>query len=170
MMVKILQRILLFMLLVAFGCSKPEDQYMIESLEQAREAFLANDSIEITYVDEHIAFYLPESLNIVDQDENNLILEGNDYTYVLFINYLEAPNSERMYELANTDDALLYESMENEGQFAYQRIRKIESEDFYELQIGIGGVKMTTIVSARDLVKESELLMKIVRSIIEANF
>lgn len=161
----------LFIALAFVGCSKTEDQVFKEAEEVVNGIFSEENKVEINYSDDIVSFYLPEHLHIVEQDENNLVLKNGDHVYVIFMNYMEASTSKVFFGSAQADDALLYTSYERDDMFGYMRIlENLDDKGTYELQVGIGGVKVTTNTTLKQLVSESEQLMKIAKSIIEANF
>lgn len=159
----------LFLIILIVGCSKSEEKVLEEADETAKRIFTQEEFVEVNYTDDSLSFYLPQYLHIVDQDENNIILEGKDNKYVIFINNLEDSTSQLHFESLRNEDALLIKSYEREDIFGYIQILEMTEDDQYELQIGIGGVKITTYTTLKEIVKETEELMKTAKSIVEAD-
>jgi len=169
--VKVIQNSIFILLLILLGCSKSEEDILLEAHKKVETVFLKEEKVLEKEHKSSFSYYIPNHLEVVDQDEYNIILEGNNNVYVIFINNFETPTSKMMFNLAKVDESLLYESLEKEGMFGYIRVRNSDEEAaLYEVQIGIGGVKVTTNVNLKDIPNEAEQLMKIAKSIIEETF
>lgn len=159
----------LFILVVVFiaGCGlKSEEEVIKETKDAAKETFSAEEGIEVNKELENFSLYLPDDLTVKDATASNVILKNGDQTYIVFYNKLELPTSKLNYKSAQRDDALLIESFSDQDKFGYIRVLASE-DDKYELQIGIGGVKITTYTEKSDLVEDARELMKMARSIVE---
>lgn len=152
------------------GCSlKSEKEVIKETEDAAREAFLSEEKIELNKKLENFSFYLPDDLTVEEANETNVILKDGEQTYILFYNKLEDSTSKLNYKSASLQkEALLMESFTTQGKFGYIRVMD-SKEDKYELQIGIGGVKITTYTEKSSMVDDAKNLMKIARSIVESN-
>ncbi|SFB37055.1 hypothetical protein SAMN04488072_12021 [Lentibacillus halodurans] len=158
-----------FYVSMLIGCSTPSEEEAIKSVEEsARESFQADDSIETNQQLDAFSIYLPAGMEIVEEDASNVILEDGDQTYIVFYNNLEDPLSELSYEsaAAKSDKALLLETFKDKEKFGYIRILPDEEKDHYELQAGVGGVKITTYTSKSEMESDTEVMMKMARSIV----
>lgn len=161
-----------FCLSILVGCSAPSEEEAVKNAEEAAEkVFHADNQIETNEQLDAFSTYLPSGMEVVEEDASNIILEDSDQTYIVFYNNLEEPLSELGYESAEVerDEALLLEAFEDEEKFGYIRILPDEEEDNYELQAGIGGVKITTYTSKSGLENNTETIMKMARSIVMEN-
>ncbi|RDW16390.1 hypothetical protein CWR48_17250 [Oceanobacillus arenosus] len=155
----------LFMVLVLSGCSlKSEENAVMDAKETARQVFEEQTPIEANHEINERALYLPANLEVQSGDETNLILENGDQTFIVFHNTNEDNKSELNYHSAQTDKALVLESFNDDDKLAYIRILPDEGEG-YELQIGIGGVKITTYTTLAKLHKDAQEMMKMAKFI-----
>ncbi|MRH42816.1 hypothetical protein GH741_08975 [Aquibacillus halophilus] len=147
------------------GCSlKSEEQVLEETQEVAINTF-QQESVDTNTELENFSLYLPGGFEITEETMSNLILQRDDQTYILFYNALEDTTSELNYKAAESiDESTLLESFEDENRFGYIKVLSTE-EDSYELQIGVGGVKITTRTSKDQLVEDTEEMMKMANSI-----
>jgi len=169
---RIIQSSILILLLVLIGCSKSEEQVLTEAYDKVESVFVQEDTILNNGSNQGVPFYVPDYLEVVEEDDHNVILEGKNNVYIIFINNYEPPESKTMYDLARTDDYLLYDPFESENMHGYLRVRKSneEDKDSYEVQVGVGGVKITTNVKLKTVANEAEQLMKMAKSIVEETF
>lgn len=161
----------LLLLLVLSGCnSKSEAEVLQEAEEIAGETFESTESIEVNKELDHLSLYLPKNIEVKEADANNIILNDGKQTFIIFYNNLEAPTSDLNYQTSqsNSKDQLLLKSFEDPDKFGYIQVLP-GKEGEYELQIGVGGVKITTITTRAKMVHHTTELMKIARSIVEAN-
>ncbi|PAV30117.1 hypothetical protein CIL05_06535 [Virgibacillus profundi] len=155
-----------FLLFVTLsGCSmKSEEETITDTKDIAENTFMDDTPIESNYEFKGNSFYLPSGLEEKSGDENNLVLEDGDQTYIVFNNNNEEPLSQLHYNAAQDKNALLLESFSDENKFGYIRLQPDEGEG-YELQIGIGGVKITTYTTKGKMEEDTEELMKVAKSI-----
>ena len=161
-----LASIAIVILLVLFlsGFFVSETQAMQNAKSAAKEAF-NKEEVPYTKELERISLYLPESMDIVSNSDNNLILREEEQNYILFYNQFETLKSDTFYKTAKqAQDIEMIETFKNDERFGYFRVIQI-SDETYELQVGVGVVKMTTETEKGDLKKDARELMKIVRSI-----
>ncbi|GAA0429899.1 hypothetical protein GCM10008983_02850 [Lentibacillus halophilus] len=139
--------------------------------EEAKELFHADSDIENNQKLDTLSMYVPSGLNVVKEEENNIILKDGDQTYIVFYNKLEGSKSKQSYNAAKakSDEALLLDSFSDKKKFGYIRIMPANDDDQYELQTGIGGVKITTHTPKRTLQSDAESMMKMARSIALSN-
>ncbi|MYL34073.1 hypothetical protein GLW08_07395 [Pontibacillus yanchengensis] len=156
--------VLILILMTVFGFFISEEKAVKKATSMAKQEFERED-ISINHELEDISLYLPERMEILSNEANNLLLQEDEQKYILFYNTFEKPTNDTFYTSAKqADDILHIESFENEERFGYIRVLSIE-EDMFELQVGVGGVKMTTETTKRAMEDDARNMMKIVRSI-----
>lgn len=141
--------LLIISLLFLSACAPSEDE-ALELTESAARTVFEDNIIEPNNTLDNFSLYLPSEYEIIEESQSNLLLESGDQTFILFYNALEDKTSELNYQAAdaNGNNALL-QSFEDEDRFAFVRVS--ESGDEYELQVGVGGVKITTKTSIGQL-------------------
>ncbi|AXI09740.1 hypothetical protein CV093_13530 [Oceanobacillus sp. 143] len=155
----------LFMILVLSGCSlKSEENAIMDAKEAAKQAFEDESPIEANDEVNGQALYLPANVKVQSGDATNLILEDGDQTFIVFHNINEDSMSELNYHSTQTEKALALESFKDEESFGYIRILEDEGEG-YELQVGVGGVKITTYTTKGNLDKDALEMMKMAKFI-----
>jgi len=114
---------------------------------------------------ESIEFHLPKDLAIKEKKPNNIMLNKEKHTYLLFYNPNEESSSEALYKVLknNEEDIVLDKTYKADDRFGYYVVSEAEGGK-YEITAGIGGVKGTTETTAKNLAADSKLLMEIVRS------
>lgn len=141
------------------------EEKAIQNAKSAAQNAFQTDEIPITKELEEISLYLPESMDIVSNSENNLILKEDEQNFILFYNPFEALDSDTFYKVAKeAKDIAFIESFSIQERFGYIRVIPLDDEN-YELQIGVGGVKMTTDTTKRSMKHDATMMMKVVRSI-----
>ena len=154
----------LLILIIVSSCGvKSEAEVVKDAKETTENIFHMEEVIEPNQTLKFLSLYLPERLDVTDEDESNIILKDGGQTYILFNNNLENKKSELNYQSAQHPDALLLESFQDADRFGYIRIMPQQDEN-YEMQVGIGGIKITTYTSKGKLNSDAEDLMKIVLS------
>lgn len=115
-----------------------------------------------------VTFYLPLGYEIEEKLQNNLILNNGSKQYILFYNPEEGPDSEVVYNAAINNNKYQYKkTYKKEGRFGFLLVKELE-ENLQELTVGIGGVKITTEVKTKNMQKEAESMMDIVKSVKKA--
>lgn len=156
----------LLLLLTLVSCnSKSEEEVIQEANQIAERTFTSTQTITPISELDHFSLYIPKHLEVEEVDESNIILSDTEQTYIVFHNKFENSTSELNYHLAENDNALLLESFQDEDKFGYISILS-EDEDKYEIQVGVGGVKITTYTDKKSMVNHAEELMKIALSIV----
>lgn len=160
----------LLLILLSSCQSKTEEEVLEAVKEKSKEVFHSKSKIETNENVEDLSLYLPKNIKVEEIEENNIVLTDGKQTYIIFYNDLESPMSTLNYDMAQQLDnnELLLKSFQDKEKFGYVQVSSVD-EDLYELQIGVGGVKITTYATKNKLTSHSEELMKIVRSIIETN-
>lgn len=158
---------LLIMSTVLYGCGTLSEEDAVQNAVNSAEGiFTSEEDIETNEQTQDFHFYLPEDLEIEEESKNNIILSDENEHYIVFYNNLESPTSKLNYESAKDSKSLAYESFEDESKFGYLQITPGTDEN-YQMQVGIGGVKITTYTTKSDLEEIAKELMKIARSITE---
>ena len=161
--------VMLTFITILVSCNpKSEEEVIQEAEDIAQKTFTSSQTITPNQELDHLSLYLPNHLEIEEIDENNIILSDNKQTYIIFYNNLEDPTSELNYQIASNRDALLLEAFQDEEKFGYIQIIS-EDEDKYEIQIGVGGAKITTYTNKNRMINHVEELMEIALSIAESN-
>ncbi|MEC5421890.1 hypothetical protein QGM71_00090 [Virgibacillus sp. C22-A2] len=155
---------LVFIVVVSSCGTKSEEEALIDAKKMAEDIFVNNEPIETNYELNNMAFYLPGSVEVTDEVDSNIILSDSDRTYIVFYNKIENPLSKLNYSTAQSPNALLLESFSNDKKFGYIRILPDEERE-YELQVGVGGVKVTTFTTKMKMDDDARELMKVARSI-----
>ncbi|WP_042146453.1 hypothetical protein [Paucisalibacillus sp. EB02] len=158
--------LLIFIIVISVFSYQSDESIIVQAGETADETFYSEDIPEDNYQGEHFSFFLPETMEVEEVDNFNAILENGDKTIIIFYNTLEGNLSKLNYEAAKTDDAILFESFEDDNKFGYIRVLPSETEGENELQIGVGGVKVTVFTTKSEVIKDAEDLMNIALSIV----
>lgn len=147
------------------GCGfKSEEEAVADAKEAAEAVFYSDTPVETNYEMESNSIYIPDRLEVESKDESNLILVDGKQTYIVFYNEFEPASSELNYEAAQSDQALVLDSYSDGDKFGYIRILPDDGEG-YELQIGIGGAKITTYTQKSRIKNDASELMNIAKSI-----
>lgn len=153
----------LICLLLLSACAPSEDE-AFESTEFAAKTTFEDDIIEPNKTMDNFSLYVPSGYEIIEESQSNLLLEKNNQTFILFYNALEDKTSELNFQAAeaNANSALL-QSFETDNRFAFVKVS--ESAEEYELQVGVGGVKITTQTSLRKLEDNTIDMMQMATSL-----
>lgn len=147
------------------GCGfESEEETLAGAKEAAEAAFYSETPIKTNYEMESKSIYIPDHLKVESKDESNLILVDGKQTYIVFYNEFEPASSELNFEAAQSDQSLVLESYHDNSSFGYIRILPDDGEG-YELQIGIGGAKITTYTQKSRIKNDASELMNIAKSI-----
>lgn len=164
-----LKKIIFVSLILTFtllaGCFQSEEEVMREAEKIIKAEFLSKEKVDTNYETTGFNLYKPEELAIEEEEKNTIVFNNGDRPYVLFINEFEPPNSQWSYDrLKNNNQDIFLRTFQSEEQFAYLGI--IEHEDNqYEIQLGIGGIKMSTLSNIDSLVSDVDMMMQIVKSV-----
>ncbi|MFC4403618.1 hypothetical protein [Gracilibacillus xinjiangensis] len=146
----------------------PTEQVLEEAVKIAEEQF-QQEKEAATHEVTDFSLYLPEGYEIEEETSNNLLLKQEDQTYILFYNSFENETSQLNYEaIQDSDNQLKLEAFEDDNRFAYISIIEHDGHS-YQLQIGVGGVKITTISDMDNLVHDAEQMMKMANSVAYEN-
>lgn len=152
-----------------YGCSMKSEEDTLEGAREAAEtSFLDESPIPANGEMMDRDIYLPDYVEEESREESNLILSNGEQTIIVFFNPLEPADSKLHFETASRVEGLLLDSFEGNGEFGYIRILPDEGEG-YELQVGAGGVKVTTFTSKGNLERDAGELMRTAKSLIAPN-
>ncbi|KGX89411.1 hypothetical protein N781_09170 [Pontibacillus halophilus JSM 076056 = DSM 19796] len=142
-----------------------------KAAEASAEQVFYSDHVETNESLEHVSLYVPEHMEVSKEQPNNIQLNSNGQKYLVFYNPYEQLTSDTFYESAKAEDELLIQSFQSDeatdkastDRFGY--IRVLALEDDYELQVSVGGVKMTTVTEKHKLDEDAKDMMEVVLSI-----
>ncbi|UOQ94168.1 hypothetical protein MUO14_04150 [Halobacillus shinanisalinarum] len=144
-----------------------EKQAISQTKEASEQAFKHSD-VEPNFDGQALSVYLPASMGVKEQTNSNMILtESDNQTYILFFNSMEKQSSRLNYKVASSkkENHLLLESYRDGNRFSYVRVLPLNNTNEYELQVSVGGVKITTYAEKGELASDSEKMMDIVNSV-----
>ncbi|SEO83994.1 hypothetical protein SAMN04488134_11414 [Amphibacillus marinus] len=149
MRVKLRLMVIIVGVFILSGCGLTEEEALQEIEETVVTTFETNYE-EPNQTFNSFAMFLPEQFTVVEESESNLIIEGNNQMFILFYNTLEDQTSDFFYLSAEaTDTYTLLESYETDEQFSYVSVTGADED--YELQVGVGGVRITTQTDLKKL-------------------
>lgn len=160
--------IIFFLILCFIGISmwsvKPVEEVLSDAVEVAEKQF-KDHSGEINTELAHFSIFLPEGFNVEEQSAHNLILTKEEQTYILFYNELESEASRLNYNAVSDENknSKWLESFEDNERFGYIYITELEEQ--FEVQLGVGGVKVTTISSQERLLEDVNDMMEMANSL-----
>ncbi|MBO8177770.1 MAG: hypothetical protein H0Z31_09995 [Bacillus sp. (in: Bacteria)] len=163
-----MKKLFLFFLILSMmlaGCSMSEADVKSKAplkvqSELAKEGMEPNEKIG------SYQLFLPFGMKVKENTKNNIFLKKGSQTYLLFINKNEGLDSQVLYQQSTMqdDNVIVNETFEKEGKFGYLLVTKVQEKE-YEVIVGIGGIKMTTVTTLNDVVEQAELMMRVVDSI-----
>jgi hypothetical protein len=158
--------LILFIIVISIFSYESEESVIVQAGETAEKTFFSEEIPEDNYQGEHFSFYLPNHMEVEEVDNFNAIIEYGDQTLIVFYNTLEDDLSQLNFNAAKTDDAVLLETFTDDEKFGYIRLLP-EGKDDYEIQVSVGGVKVTTYTTKSEVITDSENLMKMALSIVK---
>ncbi len=153
------------MLIVAVitACSPSAEEAFSQAESEVRSVVLSSEDIESNYSFDRFDAYKPEDFQVTDENPHNVVFNDGDQPYVLFVNEFEEPNSQWFYNRIENEGIFL-RTIETDGAFAY--IHAIEhGDDQYEVHLGIGGIKMSTITNLSQVEDDAKLMIEIISSV-----
>ncbi len=146
------------------GCSGSKDE-AISQAKQVAESTFNEPAEKPTETTKGFSYYLPEGFKVKDEFENNVILSKGNQEYILFVNSHEPLNSDVVFnEIRGAKDEQGIETFKGEDRFGYISISPGVDKK-YELIVGIGGVKTTTMTTTNDMVENAKNMMIITNSV-----
>ncbi|PXW88180.1 hypothetical protein DES38_11443 [Streptohalobacillus salinus] len=108
--------------------------------------------------------YLPDNFEVQEEAESNLILESDNQMYLMFYNTLEDQMSDFFYRsIEESDQYTFLKSYQDDQRFGYVKVALVE--ELYEVQVGIGGIRMTTHTELDQVETEVEQMITIIDSV-----
>ncbi|MRG87740.1 hypothetical protein [Salinibacillus xinjiangensis] len=152
------------LIFILSGCFLSEEKALENALEEAETEF-NKEKAEVNQTIDVISLHLPGQMEIDGSSNNNVFLEEEGQDYLLFYNQFEGEDSKHLFEgIQAREDGLLLESFEQEGRFGFIAVFPNSKEEHYEIQVGIGGIKLTTLTTKDSLADEAKKMMNIVKS------
>ncbi|MDT8859353.1 hypothetical protein N0O92_03840 [Alkalihalobacillus sp. MEB130] len=155
--------VLISFLVFLVGCQVTEE----EALELGQLAFLNNleEEIEPNTELSMSELYLPRGFEVMEDIEYNALIQSGEQLFVLFHQPTEPRTSNVHLErdLPTAGGALLYDLRESEDQLAYIIVTE-EDEDQLFVIVTVGGAKISTLTTYRELEVSIEAMTAIVQS------
>ncbi|WP_339147305.1 MULTISPECIES: hypothetical protein [unclassified Sutcliffiella] len=160
--------ILFLSLLFLAGCSISIEDATQKSIDAFEQTF-NGEEMEATEETDAFHYYLPSQFSVDTETENNIVLTHKEQTYLLFANPFESKDSEVLYDSTkvNYDELQLDHTVLEDGRLGYMLISPVEGEkeEFYEVTVGVGGVKMTTVTDTKNMESSTKSMMEVVSSV-----
>lgn len=156
--------LLLFLITISVMNIETEESVLEEAMTIAEDTFNQTPKESNKEV-ENFFLYIPDELEVDERNKNNAVLVADDgQSYILFINDKENQQSTLNYEtVRETGNSEWLQSFEDADRFGYIYINPLDGD--YEVQLGIGGVKLTTISGKDSIVDDVEMMMAISKSV-----
>ncbi|MBU5593705.1 hypothetical protein KQI76_00845 [Amphibacillus sp. MSJ-3] len=151
------------LILFASGCSLSEEE-TLENIRATIDRSFSSQALEPNREFDNFNIYLPEHFTVIEESDRNLIFNDQDQTYILFYNDLEDASSEAFYQAEKAGGQYdLLETYQDDDHFAYVKVTELERD--FELQVGVGGVRITTQTSLNHLEEDFTEIVKMINSI-----
>lgn len=161
----ILTTILLLLLLA--GCGKPVEEQIEMGMANVETAF-NEGPLETNSEIGKIKVYIPTGYTIEEsEDESNYLVKKDNHQFILFVNPNEQKNSRLLYDLFKQNQAkeiVEEKTFEMNDTFGFAAILQNDEEN-YELIVNSGGVKISTLSSAKNIDIILQEMMQIVHSV-----
>ncbi|WP_026569664.1 hypothetical protein [Sediminibacillus sp. JSM 1682029] len=154
-------------LIVVFlaGCTLKAESKAFDEAADVTDKVFKTEKPDANNELEGLSVYIPDDLKIAENTNNNLILEDGEQTYILFYNRFEPASSKiNFQEAQEAEDSALLESFKEQERFGYIKVSEPDGRE-YELQVGTGSVKVTTLTTKNNLEKDAQMMMKMARSV-----
>lgn len=146
------------------GCSASKDEAISQAKQVAGSTF-NEPAQKPTETTKGFSYYLPEGFKVKDEFENNVILSEGKQEYILFVNPHESLTSDVIFnDIKGVKEEKGIDTFKDKDRFGYISISPAKNEK-YELIVGIGGVKTTTITTNIDMVENAKNMMIIANSV-----
>lgn len=154
------------MALFMSGCGEKEADIQA-AIKKEVPTYINQAPEKVTTTEDNLSFYLPEGAKVTTKQENNVAFETDNRDFVIFVNPVEPSDSRTNYEIIkemNKDKkAFIDATFEPKGSFQYVYIVQGEK---YEVSVGFGGVKVSTLVkNKKDLLEVVEQMIKVAKSV-----
>ncbi|MEH7387264.1 hypothetical protein V7147_17885 [Bacillus sp. JJ1521] len=159
---KVLFLSLLLIVGLLSGCASVEDESK-ETVTSVGTVFNAQPE-KTNSENGEVSFYLPSTMKIEKKDENNMILQKGDQTFILFVNPNEERTSDVEYKAIDAKEFAVDQTYTDKERYGYVKAFEIKDKQ-YLVTVGIGGIKMTTEVKLSEMSESASEMMKIVSSV-----
>ncbi|WP_188206466.1 hypothetical protein [Alkalibacillus aidingensis] len=155
-------------LFVLTACTQSTEDVLNEADKHLKDVFLSNEQIDTNYSFKQFDIYKPDELEVVETSDHNIIFSNGNQPFVLLINEFESPNSKWFYNQISEEDSLHLRTYESDDAFAYlHAVEREDENEGYEIHVGIGGVKMSTITEVRQMSEDVEMMIQMIKSVEE---
>lgn len=153
------------LLVVVAACSADIDKEKSAAIESAKQSFEKKPK-KPNEKSKGTELYVASGYKIKQEEEHNIILEKKNNPVLIFINPNETYDSQSNSDAIEKkkDDYIGYEKFEKKNRSGFIAVKELEDKK-YELTIGVGGVKLTTHSSTKDLSTYAKEMMEIAASI-----
>jgi hypothetical protein len=159
---KVLVFIFLSLVGLLAGCASIEDESK-ETVAAVEDVFKAQPE-KTNNENGNVSFYMPSTMEIEKKDENNVILQNGNQTFILFVNPNEERTSDVLYNSVDAKEFAIDKTYTDKERFGYVKVFEIEDK-LYLVTVGIGGIKMTTETKVSDISESATEMMQIVSSV-----
>lgn len=153
--------------LLLTACGKTTETRVQDGLKAAEETFYHEPKASTEDV-EGTKLYKPAGFKVNENsDAQNIVLNKGKQPFILFINPNEEKDSQLFYDLLHADenpDLLAEEKFGDGDTFGFVAVIQCD-EDVVELIANVGGAKITTQTTEKNIAGNLETMMEIVRSI-----
>ena len=153
-------------LLMLAGCGKTIEEQVSTGIASAETKFEAKPLLANTEID-NVSLYLPSGFSIANgETESNYLVQNGKDQYIFFVNPFEQADSQLHYQLLKDDETkkiLQDKTFEQDGLFGFSAVTEYDKGQF-EIIVSIGGKKMTTISTEKNVDAKITSMMEIIRS------
>ncbi|WP_318614176.1 hypothetical protein [Sporosarcina sp. YIM B06819] len=157
--------------LLLTACSESLGERAKVGINAAEEAFHTNDKEPTEEID-GVKLYKPIGLMISEKsDAQNIVFTKGKETFILFINPNEKSDSQLFYDLLLADqnkEIIEQATFTDKDIFGFAAVVKSE-DDHVELITSVGGSKMTTLTTKKNIEENLTEMMEVVRSVEKEN-
>lgn len=141
-----MKKIILLMLSILFlcGCTKINE----ENMEKYINDIINSKPVKANNYNNGFKFYLPNTLNIVNSYEHNVVAKENDVTYYMFVDLISYYNNNESSYVVNKD-AYYSKELVNDDKFGYIEINV--KNDKYLIEIMYNYAKIELMVDEKDI-------------------
>jgi len=158
---------MILLMMAAFlmaACSASFENEQKETEKAVMKAF-QEQSKKINKENRDIQYYLPFGFEIEEETPNNILLKNGSKSYILFYNQKEDAKSKVVYNATiQQKEYDIKETFRHDQKFGFLLIQR-QNDDLNELTVGVGGVKVTSMVKTSSLKNEAAIMMSIANSV-----
>lgn len=163
--------VVLLLITVVFlaACGQTVEERAIDGTKVAEDVFYEKRKTQNEEID-GVKLYKPTSFKVDENsDAQNIVLNKGKQPFILFINPNEKKDSQLFYELLQADENIevVDEKKFSDGDFFGFAAVIQSADDMVELIANVGGAKITTQTTEKNIAKDLKTMMEIVHSIDE---